>query len=75
MSFDIQTLEEFIGILTLFARSDDIRDIVLTIQSLKLSEFEVARHLAIRESTSRHTPVIRNLIPLISRKVGGMSIV
>lgn len=75
MSFDIQTLEELIVILTLFARSNDIRDIVLTVQSLELGELEVARHLRIRETTSCRTPVIRNLIPLISRKVGGMSIV
>lgn len=45
MSLDIQTLQKLISILTLFAGSDNIGDVVLAVQSLKLAKLEVTGHL------------------------------
>lgn len=50
MSFDIQALQKLISILTLFACSDNIGNIVLAVKSLKLAKFEVTRHLQVTQA-------------------------
>lgn len=74
VTFNVETFQKLVGIMTLFTGTYNVCDVITLIKLLKFTQLEVTRHLCPKRDTEILTPVIRNLIPFISRKVGGISI-
>lgn len=74
VTLNAEALQEVIGIVALLAGADHVRNVVALVQLLELAQLEVTRHLPISRFQISSTPVIKNRMPLISRKVGGISI-
>ena len=74
VTLNTETLQEVIRVVALLAGTDHVCNVVALVELLELAQLEVTRHLPISHFQLTSTPVIKNRMPLISRKVGGISI-
>ena len=74
MTLNIKTLQKLIRIMTLFAGTYNVGNVITLVELLKFTQLKVTGHLFTKRRIEIPPPVIRNRIPFISRKVGGISI-